>query len=243
MCTHAKNPPKKSIVLCNLINQHCGPIKVFNRWNGILGVWGLHQLNKLLLSSRGWTHHHPLYSASHTHHHTHKHPLTPLSEVKHWTILTAGITAQSLRMWMRKGGGVRPGGKGGMTKEERKESPSCCLHCQIWWGSKAAERRGEDRREEKETRGSKTEREGKFGWQPCSLSHQIRRSSEREMSLCSQTSLLPPQTAAAGIRAHWFAARRGGGRWGRRDEGAQEATQQGWEECWRSNRLLSHLID
>jgi len=35
-----------------------------------------------------------------------------------------------------------------------------------------------------------------------SLSHQIRRSSEREMPLCSKTSLLPPQTVAAGIQAH-----------------------------------------
>lgn len=51
-----------------------------------------------------------------------------------------------------------------------------------------------------EGRGSERERE--FGWQPCSLSHQIRRSSEREMPLCSKTSLLPPQTVAAGIQAH-----------------------------------------
>lgn len=28
-----------------------------------------------------------------------------------------------------------------------------------------------------------------------------------------------------------------------RNRGAQEATRQGWKECWRSNRLLSHLID
>lgn len=42
-----------------------------------------------------------------------------------------------------------------------------------------------------------------FGWQPCSLFHtKIRRSSEREMPLCSKTSLLPPQTVAAGIQAH-----------------------------------------
>lgn len=59
-------------------------------------------------------------------------------------------------------------------------------------------------RREGEKRVRETEREGEPVWLAAllSLSHQIRRSSEREMPLCSKTSLLPPQTVAAGIQAH-----------------------------------------
>lgn len=83
---------------------------------------------------------------------------------------------------------------------------SCEAARQLWGG-------GEERR------GSGRERERLWLQALLSLSHQIRRSSEREMPLCSKTSLLPPQTVAAGIQAHWFAARRGGGRRERRGEG------------------------
>lgn len=51
------------------------------------------------------------YILPHTLSHAHTHKNSPLSEVKHWTILTAGITAQSLRMWMRRGGGGRETGR------------------------------------------------------------------------------------------------------------------------------------
>lgn len=59
--------------------------------------------------------------------------------------------------------------------------------------------RGEGRR-----KGEEGQRVGEGVWLAAllSLSHQIRRSSEREMPLCSKTSLLPPQTVAAGIQAH-----------------------------------------
>ncbi|MEQ2193346.1 hypothetical protein XENOCAPTIV_013090, partial [Xenoophorus captivus] len=61
-------------------------------------------------------------------------------------------------------------------------------------------RRGERREGDKRVKN----RKGGQVWLAAllSLSHQIRRSFEREMSLCSKTSLLPPQTAAAGIQAH-----------------------------------------
>lgn len=57
-------------------------------------------------------------------------------------------------------------------------------------------------RRERRREGEKRVRERVWLAALLSLSHQIRRSSEREMPLCSKTSLLPPQTVAAGIQAH-----------------------------------------
>lgn len=143
----------------------------------------------------------------------HTHTLLPLrsNTEQYWQL---GSQPLSLRMWTRRGGGEETGRKRREWRRGRgRRVPAAALQCQVLWGARLL------RRGEKETRGSKTEREGRFGWQPCSLSHQIRRSSEHEMSLCSKTSLLPPQTAAAGIQAHWFAARKAGGRQGRRGWG------------------------
>lgn len=120
--------------------------------------------------------------------------------------------------------------EGGQRRGRRGEEPQLLPHCQLregerdrgsegegWTEKEGEERKGEresekERGMDRERRGEEREgdrgragqrRRGEGGWLAAllSLSHQIRRSSEREMSLCSKTSLLPPQTVAAGAAA------------------------------------------
>lgn len=76
------------------------PIKVVNRWDSFFSVWGLHHLNKLLCSSRWWTH--PLPPT---------HILLPLrSNTEQYRQLGSQPKPRGCV-------GQRGGGKGGMTRD------------------------------------------------------------------------------------------------------------------------------
>lgn len=165
-----------------------------------------HHLNKLLSSTRQWTHPPSLHTCRQTN--TSLWGQT-LNNTDSWDHSPEDVMVKREREGVRRGKEERSNDRSG--GELGAPAAACTVRSceaarQLWGG-------GEERR------GSGRERERLWLQALLSLSHQIRRSSEREMPLCSKTSLLPPQTVAAGIQAHWFAARRGGGRRERRGEG------------------------